>query len=98
MKLLRQYLLLCLMLLGAGFLFSQNKITISGYVEDASSGEKLISASVFDARTKLGTISNTFGFFSLTLPRDSVDLIMSFVGFNPLSISTFFERDTFITI
>ena len=98
MKLLRQYLLLCLMLLGAGFLFSQNKITISGYVEDASSGEKLISAAVFDARTKLGTISNTFGFFSLTLPRDSVDLIMSFVGFNPLSISTFFERDTFITI
>jgi outer membrane receptor for ferrienterochelin and colicin len=79
-------------------LIAQKKITISGYVEDVSSGEKLISSAVFDSRTKLGTVTNNYGFFSLTLPQDSVFLVASYVGYTPLSISTFFERDTLITI
>ena len=43
--------------------FSQN-FTISGYLEDAESGEKLIGANVIDKRTQSGTTTNNFGFFS----------------------------------
>lgn len=60
--------------------FSQ-KYTISGYVEDAATGEKLINAGIFDASTMKGTISNTYGFFSLTLPQGPVKFTVSFVGY-----------------
>ena len=45
-------LLICLTLQNS---LSAQKITISGWVEDSTSSEKLVSASVFDASSKLGT-------------------------------------------
>lgn len=62
-------------------LFSQQKFTISGYVEDASSGEKLIAANVYDMKSGQGAVSNTYGFFSLTLPKDEVQLQISYIGY-----------------
>jgi len=60
------------------------KFTISGYVSDRKTQEKLIGATVYDTRTKLGTSTNAYGFFSLTLPSDSVKLYVSYIGFAPL--------------
>ncbi len=57
------------------------KHTISGYVSDRKTQEKLIGALVVDSRSKLGTTTNAYGFYSLTLPADSVELIYSYVGF-----------------
>ena len=57
------------------------KFTISGYIRDAASGEDLIGATVWDAITASGTSSNTYGFYSLTLPAgDTVRLRASYVG------------------
>jgi len=64
-------------------LFGQQKFTISGYIEDAASGEKLIAANVFDEKSAQGAVSNTYGFFSLTLPKDSVELTVSYIGYEP---------------
>jgi hypothetical protein len=61
-------------------LFSQ-KYTISGYVSDRKTQEKLIGANIFDAVSKKGTSTNTYGFFSLTLPSDSVKLFISYIGY-----------------
>lgn len=61
--------------------FSQESYTISGYLTDKSNGEALIGASVFDSKSKKGVISNTYGFFSLTLPKDTVALSISYIGF-----------------
>ena len=60
------------------------KITISGTVRDASSGESLIGASAFvTADPSLGTITNEYGFYSITVPAtDSVALTFSYVGFS----------------
>ena len=55
--------------------------TLSGYVQDANSGEKLIGANVFDSETYEGTVSNTFGFFSLTLPEGSKTISISYIGY-----------------
>ncbi|MEI6411197.1 MAG: TonB-dependent receptor [Bacteroidota bacterium] len=62
---------------------SAQKFTISGYISDASSGERLIGASVIDKRSGQGTVTNTFGFFSLTLPKDSVLLLANYIGYQP---------------
>lgn len=59
------------------------KITISGYVKDASSKEALIGASVVNANLKTGTSTNQYGFFSLTVQvADTIGLIISYQGYS----------------
>jgi hypothetical protein len=65
------------------------RFTISGYVEDITTGEKLIGASVYDSNTGLGTTANEYGFFSLTLPTGKVSLAVSYVGY-----TSYFEEFT----
>ncbi len=61
---------------------AQVKHTISGYVKDSRTGETLIGANVFlenDATT--GTVTNTYGFFSITLPEGPQLLVFSYLGY-----------------
>ncbi len=44
--------------------YSQN-FTISGYVQDAETGEKLVGANIYDIDKFLGTTSNAYGFYSI---------------------------------
>lgn len=67
--------------------------TISGYVEDSRSGEKLIGANIYDKRTYKGTVTNSYGFFSLTLPKDSVEIIISYVGYRQQSLPVFLDEN-----
>ncbi len=64
------------------------RVTISGYVTDKASGERLLGASILHS-TGNGTTSNAYGFFSITVPasNDSVSLLISYVGYNPFSIT-----------
>jgi len=55
------------------------KYTISGYISDQENGEELIAANVLDQKSLAGTVTNTYGFFSLTLPKDSVLLSFSYI-------------------
>ncbi|MEO0899236.1 MAG: TonB-dependent receptor [Bacteroidota bacterium] len=69
------------------------KHTISGYVIDKATGEKLLGASVYDARSKKGALSNTYGFFSLTLPQDTVSLVFSYTGYESKTMTFFLNED-----
>ncbi len=63
--------------------FAQEKHTISGYIKDASSGETLLGAYVYEAANKTnGTSTNLYGFYSLTLPAGSYVIEASFIGFD----------------
>lgn len=86
-----------LILFSHSFLFAQ-KHTISGYVGDRKTQEKLIGATVYDMRSKLGTVSNSYGFFSLTLPEDSVQLLISYVGFAAQRKTFFLNENKVINI
>jgi outer membrane receptor for ferrienterochelin and colicin len=57
------------------------RITISGYITDKESGERLISASVYDKITLQGTTANNYGFYSISLPAGKISLMVSFVGY-----------------
>jgi hypothetical protein len=61
--------------------YAQKVFTISGHIKDADSGEELISANLIDALSAKGTVSNTYGFFSLTLPKGKVALKFTYVGY-----------------
>jgi hypothetical protein len=57
--------------------------TISGYVEDGRTGEKLIGATVYCPAQQAGTVTNQYGFYSLTLKKDTSSLISSYIGYTP---------------
>lgn len=61
-------------------------ITISGFVEDLKSGERLIGANIYIPGTSLGTITNAFGFYSLSVPfTGSLKVSADLIGFIPSS-------------
>ncbi|MCE3294821.1 MAG: hypothetical protein K0R65_535 [Crocinitomicaceae bacterium] len=60
--------------------FSQEKRTISGYITDEQTGEKLIGAIVYDTVSKKGAGTNEYGFFSLTVPAKDAYLRVSYFG------------------
>ncbi len=76
----------------------QKKFTISGYITDAESGENLISANVFDGNSKLGTVSNLYGFYSISLPKDSVYLSFSYIGYESQIRGIFLDRDITLNV
>lgn len=55
--------------------------TISGTVAASSSGETLISATVYDMLSGKGALTNAQGRYSLTLPKGRVVLRVSYVGY-----------------
>jgi hypothetical protein len=67
--------------------------TISGFVQDQSSGESLIGATVFAAGTSQGTTTNAFGFYSLALPGGEYVLEYSYLGFIPEKAEVTVKKD-----
>jgi outer membrane receptor for ferrienterochelin and colicin len=74
------------------------KFTISGSMKDQATGESLIGATLYDVKSGQGTITNTYGFYSITLPEDSVHLRVSYVGYSTQHIKFFLKRDTTLAI
>jgi hypothetical protein len=72
--------------------------TISGYITDAKSSETLINSSVYDANSRKGTVSNSYGFYSLTLPKGEVEIHFSYIGFAPERRIFNLTKDTVINI
>lgn len=63
-----KFILSLLLLTVPALFFAQKKATISGYITDARSGEALSTARIFITELKTGTLVNTYGFYSLTIP------------------------------
>ncbi len=89
------YLLTAIILLSFGQGFSQ-KHTISGYITDKKTGERLRGASVYLLEKNTGTTSNNFGFYSITLVADSVSLLISYAGFKPFEKRLLLNEDVII--
>ena len=60
---------------------TNTKYTISGYITENGSGENLLGVSIYVPELKLGTISNDYGFFSLTLPEGKHQVYISYLGY-----------------
>ncbi len=84
-------LILCIPLVA----YAQKKVTVSGYIEDASSKERLIGASI-STTSMQGVASNKYGFFSLTLNEGNYVLTSSYVGYRAVSKRINLASDTTI--
>ena len=75
---------------------SGQSITISGYIEDANSGERLPGVNVFISGKTMGTASNTYGFYSLSVPKGDYIINVSFVGYKTEQLRLSPKKDTTI--
>jgi hypothetical protein len=64
--------------------FSQEKFTLSGTISDNKTNETLIGVNINLKGTNYSTITNEYGFYSLTLPKGNYELIISYVGFETI--------------
>jgi len=74
----------------------ENRITLSGYITDSASGERIQGATVAILNKGLGTTSNAYGFYSLTIPGGDLELVVSVIGFEPVIQSLELENDSSI--
>ena len=61
--------------------FSQQKYTLSGTITDASSGEDLIGAVVTIQNTNYSAVSNSYGFYSLSIPEGDYNMNIRQMGY-----------------
>lgn len=61
--------------------YSQKKVTLSGTITIKTNTETIIGASIFIPEAKVSTVTNAYGFYSITLPKGEYTIIISSVGF-----------------
>jgi hypothetical protein len=74
-----------LVFLFVGNTLNAKNFTISGYVQDAKSGENLPNANVQVLGKDLGVSTNTYGYYSFTLPEGTYTLKASYIGYEALT-------------
>lgn len=66
--------------------FGQKNTTISGTIKDDATGETLIGASVrIKELPQKGTATNSYGFYSITVPEGEYTLIYTYIGYETIS-------------
>ena len=77
--------------------FSQTKQTISGIVKNGETGEALIGAAVVVKELSgVGVVSNAYGFYSLTLPRETYTILVQYLGFKTKIFSLLLDKDQIV--
>ncbi|MCE7990556.1 MAG: TonB-dependent receptor [Roseivirga sp.] len=87
-----------LVMLCAAAAFAQQKYTLNGYVRDASNGEELLGVTVYVKELKNGVISNSYGFYSLTLAPGTYTIRYSFIGYEAVEQQVVLDKDISLNI
>ncbi|WP_298503230.1 TonB-dependent receptor [uncultured Maribacter sp.] len=83
MKLFARVTLLLLLLYSIPSI-GQQKYTLSGTITQANSNETLIGVTIAIPELKTGATTNEYGFYSITLPKGSYKLEVSYLGFKEI--------------
>ena len=67
------------------YISAQEKFTLSGKITDQRSNETLIGVNIIFPELKTGTITNEYGFYSITLKKGTYNFQVSYLGFNSVS-------------
>ena len=75
-------------------LLAQDNVTLSGTINEQSTNESLIGVNVIIKELNTGTITNEYGFYSITLPKGTYTVLVSFVGFETITKTINLESKT----
>ena len=71
---------------------------VSGHISDAENGENLIGATVFVKELGVGTASNDYGFYSISLAPGDYTLVFRYIGYRDLEKKIKLERNERIEV
>ena len=60
---------------------AQKKVTLSGYLRDAETGESLLGATILVKEANQATQTNNYGFYSISVPAGPYTVLYSYVSF-----------------
>ena len=76
----------------------EKNCTVSGNVRDIGNGEDLIGASILENSSHRGTVTNVYGYYTLSLPKGRHTLTVSFLGFHSKEITIELTSDIRLNI
>ncbi len=97
MPIMSKLKIVCFLLCVSLSLMSQ-RVTVSGFVTDSLSGETIISGSVHEKTTNVGTFTNNYGFFSLEVPVGKSTLAFSYMGYKTILIALDIQKDSVLNV
>lgn len=71
----------------------KQKVTLSGTISDLKSNETLIGVNVYIPEIKAGIVTNEYGFYSLTIPKGTYTLQISYLGYQTASETIELNQD-----
>ncbi len=74
------FILICPLFL----IHAQQKYTLSGTISEEKSNETLIGVSIVFPSLKTGVTTNEYGFYSITLPAGTYEVIVSYLGYQDI--------------
>lgn len=73
---------------------SKQKVTLSGTIANAINNETLIGANIVIPEANTSVTTNSYGFFSITLPQGDYTIIISYMGFDDVEESISLTENT----
>lgn len=72
------------------------RISISGYIRDMGTHEILIGATVSIDKQPIGTLTNPYGYYTLSLPKGQYTVVFSYLGYQREFVTIDLNENTFI--
>lgn len=79
------------------FGYSQEKVTLSGTVVDSNNNESLIGVIIEIPTLKISTITNEYGFYSITIPKGNYSVVVSTIGYETKTIEISIQENSKLT-
>ncbi|WP_396184253.1 carboxypeptidase-like regulatory domain-containing protein [Flavobacterium sp.] len=73
--------------ISVAFAANAQKYTLSGYLKDSLTNEFLIGAAVQIENTSIGSSSNAYGYYSITVNKGKVTLLVNYIGYEQKSLT-----------
>jgi outer membrane receptor for ferrienterochelin and colicin len=77
---------------------TKQTFTINGRIADVTTGEILIGCNVVELSTNKGATTNSYGLYSLTLPRGKCRFTVTYLGYEDFYLNFDLKKDTTINI
>ncbi|MDR2146667.1 MAG: TonB-dependent receptor [Tannerella sp.] len=76
----------------------ERSYTLNGYIRDGGTGEDLIGASISADNSRRGTVTNVYGYYTLSLSKGTHTLTVSYLGYRSKEITVELTADTRLNI
>ncbi|MGB1232307.1 MAG: TonB-dependent receptor [Winogradskyella sp.] len=73
---------------------AQEKFTLSGTISDNASNETLIGVNVIIPELQTGAVTNEYGFYSITLPANTYQIQISYLGYKTITETLVLNSNT----